>query len=178
MCFEFLKITMIPACRLADHEYEASKGDHIDCGHARCVFEVKGNSDLVLKEVKPGMNSHNENEATFYSTSIINGPSRVTGCIVKVLSISKSGKYLTIEKLCTQLDPTLKSGAQMPVEIDDPHARIYGMTSDKKTIKCIDYGTWDTTEESSGMLKPVPFQSEERISEIRKNIDDLNNILD
>ncbi|MDK2635641.1 hypothetical protein QMZ93_20110 [Pantoea stewartii subsp. indologenes] len=169
---------MIPACRSADHEYEAIKGDRIDCGHARCVFEVKGSSDLVLKEAKPGMNSHNENEAIFYSTSIINGLSRVTDCIAKVLSISKSGKYLIMEKLCTQLDPALKSGAQVPVEIDDPHARNYGMTSDKKNIKCIDYGTWDTTKEISGMLKPVPFQSEEHISEMRKNIEDLNNILD
>lgn len=168
---------MIPACRSADHEYEAIKGDRIDCGHARCVFEVKGTSDLVLKEAKSGMYSHNENEATFYFTSIRNGFSKVTDCIAKVLSISNSGKYLIMERLCTQLDPALKSGAQVPVEIDDPHARNYGMTSDKKTIKCIDYGTWDTTKEISGILKPVPFQSDESTSEMRKNIDDLNNLL-
>lgn len=63
---------MIPACRSADHEYEAIKGDRIDCGHARCVFEIKGNSDLVLKEARSGMFRHNENEATFYLTSIRN----------------------------------------------------------------------------------------------------------
>lgn len=73
----------------------------------------------------------------------------MTDCIAEVLSISESGKYLVMERLCMQLDPALKSGAQVPVEIDDPHAINYGMTSDKPTIKCIDYGAWDTTKEIS-----------------------------
>lgn len=167
---------MIPACRSADHEYEAIKGDYIDCGHARCVFEVKGNSDYVLKEAKFGMCSHNENEANFYFTSIKKRLSVVTHCLAEVLSISNSGKYLIMERLCTQLDPALKSGAQVPVEIDDPHTKNYGMTSDKQTIKCIDYGTWDTTKEISGTVKPVPFQSEQSTSEMRKCMDDLNNL--
>ncbi|WP_261118295.1 hypothetical protein [Serratia ficaria] len=102
----------------------------------------------------------------------------MTDCIAEVLIISKSGKYLIMERLCTQLDPAMKSGAQVPVEIDDPHARNYGMTSDKQAIKCIDYGTWDTTKEISGIQKAVPFQSEESTSEMRKRIDDLNNFLD
>lgn len=159
---------MIPVCRSADSEYEAIKGERIDCGHARCVFEVKGNSDFVLKEAKPGMCSHNENEATFYFTSIKKSLSNVTDCIAEVRSISESGKYLIMEKLCTQLDAALKSGAKVPVEIDDPHTKNYGMTSDKSTIKCIDYGTWDTTKEISGNVKSVPFQSEKSISEMSK----------
>ena len=169
---------MIPACRSADREYEAIKGNFIDCGHARCVFEVKGNSDFVLKEAKPGMCSHNENEATFYFKSIKKNFHTVTKCIAEVRSISESGKFLIMERLCMELDNSLKSGAKVPLEIDDKHTRNYGMSYDKKNIKCIDYGTWDTTKEISGKVKPVPFQSEQSISEMSKLNSKLKDIFD
>jgi hypothetical protein len=166
---------MIPACRSDDSEYEVIKGDHIDCGHARCVFEVKGNSDFVLKEAKPGMCGHNENEAAFYFASVEKNLTAVTDCIAEVRSISKSGKYLIMERLCTQLNPALKSGAQVPVEINDRHAKNYGMTPDQKTIKCIDYGSY-TTKEISGDVKSVHFQSEESIKEMSKSYNNVKKI--
>lgn len=166
---------MIPACRSDDHEYEMIKGDYIGSGHARCVFEVRGNSDFVLKEAKPGMCGHNENEATFYFMSVEKNLTAVTDCIAEVRSISKSGKYLIMERLCIQLDAALKSEVKVPVEINDPHAGNYGMTTDKKTIKCIDYGSY-TMKEISGDVKPVPFESEQSINEMSKLNNDLKNL--
>ncbi|MBT8498166.1 hypothetical protein DH20_22325 [Pantoea agglomerans] len=166
---------MIPACRSDDNEYEVIKGDHIGCGHARYVFEIKGNSDFVLKEAKPGMCIHNENEATFYFMSVEGNHTAVTDCIAEVRSISKSGKYLIMERLCMQLDSILKSEAKVPIEINDPHAGNYGMTPDRKTIKCIDYGSY-TTKEISGDVKPVPFQSELSINEMSKLNNDIKKL--
>lgn len=168
---------MIPANRSDDNEYEVIKGDHIGCGHARCVFEINGNSDFVLKEAKPGMCSHNENEAMFYFMSVDANLTAVTNCIAKVLSISKSGKFLVMERLCLQLDVTLKSEAKVPVEINDPHSGNYGMTPDGKTIKCIDYGSY-TMEKISGEVKPVPFQSEHNINEMSQLNNDVKKLLE
>lgn len=166
---------MIPANRSDDNEYEEIKGDHIDCGHARCVFEIKENSDFVLKEAKPGMCSHNENEALFYFMSVEQNLTAVTDCIAEVRSISKSGKFLIMERLCMQLDANLKSEAKVPVEINDPHSGNYGMTPDGKTIKCIDYGSY-TMQEVSGEVKPVPFQSEQSINEMSKVNNDVKKL--
>lgn len=166
---------MIPVNESDDNEYEVIKGDHIGCGHARCVFEIKGNSDFVLKEAKPGMCSHNKNEAMFYFLSVEQNLTAVTDCIAEVRSISKSGKFLIMERLCMQLDSSLKSEAKVPIEINDPHSGNYGMTPDGKTIKCIDYGSY-TMQEISGEVKRVPFQSEQSTNEMSKLNNDLKNI--
>jgi len=166
---------MIPAYRSDDNEYEVIKGKLLGCGHARCVFEIMGSSDFVLKEAKPGMYSHNENEAKFYSMSVEGNYTMVTACIAEVRSISKSGKFLVMERLCMELDPSLKSKAKVPVEINDPHAGNYGMTPDGKSIKCIDYGSC-IMDGISGYLNLVPFQSEQSINEMSKLNNDIKKL--
>jgi hypothetical protein len=160
------RVRMIPACRSDDNEFESIKGNRIGCGHARRVFEVIGCDDLVLKEAKPNKCSHNENEARFYFTSVIESLFDVLGCIAEVKSISRTGKFLIMEKLYTDLDPALTSDAKVPVEVDDKHSKNYGMTSDRKVIKCIDYGSVNFANGVSGNVKDVPFQSKESVDEM------------
>ncbi|MEK8933667.1 hypothetical protein P2P08_23635 [Escherichia coli] len=162
------RVRMIPACRSDDNDFESIKGKFIGCGHARCVFEVTGCDDLVLKEAKPDKYSHNENEARFYFMSVIDNLFNVLGCIAEVKSISRTGKFLIMEKLNTDLDTALKSDVKVPVEVDDKHSKNYGMTSDRKVIKCIDYGSVNFANGVSGKVKDVPFQSKESVDEMAK----------
>nr|WP_315289814.1 hypothetical protein [Serratia proteamaculans] len=147
------------------------KGDGIGCGHARKVYKIIGCDDYVLKEAKKGKYSHNENEAGFYYTSVIRNLTAVINCIAEVRSISKTGKYLIMEKLCTDLNEELKPHAKTPVEVDDKHSHNFGMTKDKKTIKCLDYGSVDLSNIISGEVIAVPFQTDKSVSSMRGVID-------
>ncbi|HEJ7039469.1 TPA: hypothetical protein SMF55_001183 [Serratia liquefaciens] len=165
---------MFPACRSDDKEFSSLKGDEIGYGHARTVYKIIGCDDYVLKEAKEGKTAHNENEAGFYYTSVIRNLTAVINCIAEIRSVSKSGKYLIMEKLCTDLDEELKAYAKKPIEVDDKHSLNFGMTKDKKTIKCLDYGSVDLSKTISGEVEIVPFQTDESVSNMRGFIDKVS----
>lgn len=162
---------MFPACRSDDNEFSSLKGDEIGYGHARKVYKIIGCDDYVLKEAKEGKTAHNENEAEFYYTSVIKNFIAVINCIAEVRSISKSGKYLIMEKLCTDLNEDLKACAKNPIEVDDKHSHNFGMTKDKEKIKCLDYGSVDLSKGISGEVITVPFQTDNSSSNMRGYMD-------
>lgn len=165
---------MFPACRAEDNDFSLLKGTLIGSGHARDVYNIIDNNDYVLKIAKEEKLKHNENEANFYFTAIINNFTKVIDCIAEVRSISKSGKYLIMERLCVDFSPSLKPVFMIPIEVYDKHKKNFGMTKDKKNIKCLDYGGVSLEKGVSGEVSNFSFPTDELVSQIKGYMNKAN----
>ncbi|HEI9843250.1 TPA: hypothetical protein SLN72_000161 [Morganella morganii] len=134
---------IIPTNRSPDIDYEKLKGGQIGYGCHRSVFEVIDCTDFVLKECKVSGSKMNENEAFVYYTAVINNYTKSLKTIASVYSISKSGKYLIMEKLKTDCiaDGT---GIYVMKGVSDKLKKNYGIDGNG-AIKCLDYAVFDNS---------------------------------
>jgi hypothetical protein len=130
----FYEVKMIiPKNDSPDSDYVGLLGNSIPGGSSRDVYHVIGCNDCVIKvNAQCGANN---NESNYYFDAL-NNRSDVLRCIGKILSISKSGKYLIMEYLPDIACPKAVT-VDVPTDIDDLKRSSFGEVDG--VIKLRDY---------------------------------------
>jgi hypothetical protein len=125
-------------------------------GTTRKVYALPGHTDKVLKVAKDGSNAANWVEAVVYWSL-----TDKTG-FGEVLAISRSGKYLVMERL-DDLAPNGAAGQQVPNWWTDRKSKNFGRSPVSGAVKIRDYALVNL---NLGVLTPMP--SAEDNAEMRK----------
>ncbi|MEI7184381.1 hypothetical protein WCT96_13685 [Pectobacterium carotovorum] len=171
---------MFPACRSDDSDFHKFIGQKIKSGTMRDVYEVDGYPDFIIKEDRTTNHGANETEAAVYFTAIINKFQAVLECIAEIRSISQSGKYLIMEKLNTNIPNELRPCGNMPNEVTDNKLENFGVSLKNNKIKCLDYAQLSDNHkpgEISGRVRSANLPSVEGVTDMRKDMDSINDIL-
>ncbi|NBM54607.1 hypothetical protein GWI68_07335 [Proteus sp. G2669] len=129
--------------RAPDCIFRSIKGSLLNTGQTRRVFEIKGCSKYIIKEqISNSKNSsrHNEVENYFYSFALNANNTEMVNSLAKVLAISKTGKYLIMQKLETPV-PVTEIFGYYPVEVSDRKLSNFGYACNEKRVKMLDYST-------------------------------------
>ncbi|HHX8497307.1 hypothetical protein [Vibrio diabolicus] len=150
----------IPVNMSPDEDYIKIKGNLINNGSSRDVYEVLNHSEYVLKyNEKAGAN---RNEEKYYSDAKQLNLSDVIDRIGTISSISKSGKYLIMERLDDLVN--FNGEYEYPDEIQDVKKSSFGQNSAGE-VKLRDYA----------LQKPNHTGPSGRVNTLtRTNIDQMN----
>ncbi|MHB1699405.1 MAG: protein kinase family protein [Acidobacteriaceae bacterium] len=123
-----------------DQDFELRKGSQIGSGTSRHVYEVKDDDQLVIKELKSvgnhGEDNSNKREFDIWNQIKESGIGNLFGTCKE---ISKTGRYLLMERLC-DLDETDKIKIpDLPCWLKDRKPENLGKNPSGE-IKVRDYG--------------------------------------
>ncbi|MGU5659727.1 hypothetical protein [Aeromonas veronii] len=159
----------VPRNKSCNYNFRSKLGTTIDKGRTREVYNIKDNPNYVIKfSSNPDTNRH---EYNYYKEATRNKLTAILNSIGEIISISKSGQYLVMEKLNNL--PFGNHATQCPKEITDRKRSNFGIDSDG-IIKARDYDTRNG-KTVSGKLTPVVFSQDEQ-DYLRGLLDDLNRL--
>ncbi|HAS6997803.1 TPA: hypothetical protein I7280_23535 [Vibrio parahaemolyticus] len=152
-----------------DADYEDIKGSFIDKGRTRSVYYVVDSTDYVIKvSTNP---QTNKIESEYYNAAFNSGLDNVTGCLGKIISISKTATYLIMEHLSDV--GNISASVEIPTEISDVKPENFGIDKAGK-IKLRDYDTQNSTN-PTGDTRPFVFQTEV-VNAMQSDLDFLNDL--
>ncbi|KHA59862.1 hypothetical protein NL53_14400 [Vibrio variabilis] len=158
-----------PRNKSCNYNFRSKLGASIGKGRTREVFNIKDNPKYVIKfSSNPDTNRH---EYKFYKEAKHNKLTAVLNTIGEIISISKSGQYLVMEKLNDL--PVGNHTTQCPAEITDRKRSNFGVDS-KGVIKARDYDT-RIGGGASGKLTSVVFSQDDQ-DYFRNLLDDLDQL--